>query len=204
MNPMKLFIIRHAETTANTGTIILGGKEQGELSPRGKRQAAGLARRLGNEDIGEIYCSSLYRARQTAEKLAQGRKCDTFFCDELREIEAGKLVGLSHEQAEAEFPNAFNDSFAKPSKKLPGGENMLEVQNRVMPLVNKILEKNGGQATVIVSHNVVNRVIIATLLGIPLEKARCMKIKNACVALLDAKPGFAQLYSLDNSLHGIR
>lgn len=59
---MKLFIIRHAETTANTGRVILGGKEHGELSQRGKRQAAGLARRLSKEKMDEIYCSSLLRA----------------------------------------------------------------------------------------------------------------------------------------------
>ena len=200
---MKLFLIRHAETTANTSTVILGGKEHGELSPRGKLQAAGVARRLAKEKISAIYCSSLFRARQTAEAIAKGRGCTVHFCDELREIEVGKLSGLSHEESEIKFPNAFNNAFESPSKKLPGGECVNEVKFRAMPLIEALVKENNSTIAVI-GHNVVNRVILASLLGMPLERARSLKIKNACVVLINPKPGFAQLYSLDNSLHGIR
>ncbi len=201
---MKLFIIRHAETTANSAKVILGGKEQGELSQRGKRQALGLARRLGQEKITLICCSPLRRAGQTAAEIAKGRDCEVRPCPELREIEAGELAGMSHEQAEEQFPDAFNGAFADPQKKLPGGESMEDVGARAIPFVEKLISSNSSECIVLVGHNVVNRVILASLLGIPLQKARAIKMKNACIALVDAKPGFAQLYSLDNSLHGIR
>jgi broad specificity phosphatase PhoE len=204
---MKLFIVRHAETTANVGRVILGGKEHGELSERGKRQAAGLAKRLSKEKITEIWCSPLTRARQTAEEIAKARECKVFFADELREIEVGSLTGLSHEQAEEKYPRVWEDAFANPWRKLPGGESIGAVRDRAMPVVERILERAGrgeGGAVAIVGHNIVNRAIIASLIGLPLERGRGIKIKNACIALLDARPGFAQLYSLDNSLHGIR
>lgn len=201
---MKFFLVRHAETTANTAGVILGKKEGGTLSARGRRQAAALAKRLAKEKIREIYCSSSRRCRQTAETITNGRSCKVFYCDELREIDMGKLAGLSHEQAEEKYPKVFDDVFACPSKRMPGGESLADVQKRVMPLVYRLAGKDGNPTILAVGHNVVNRVIIASLMGLPLGKCRNIKQKNACINLLDVKPGFAQLYSVDNSIHSIK
>jgi len=201
---MKFFLVRHGETTANTKNVILGGKEGGELSERGRRQARALARRLSKEKITEIYCSPSNRARQTCEPIATGRDCKISYCEELREIEMGDLVGLSHEQAEEKFPNIFKDIFLSPAKRIPGGESLLEVQKRVMPLVERLAAKKGNPAILVVGHNVVNRVIIASLIRLPLDRAKSIKQKNACIALLDVRPSFVQLYSLDNSLRAIK
>ena len=73
-----------------------------------------------------------------------------------------------------------------------------------MPLINSLADKEGNGTVVAVGHNVVNRVIIASLIGLPLEKAGNIKQKNACRNLLDVKKGFAQIYTVDNSLHSIK
>ena len=201
---MKFFLIRHAETTANAGKITIGGKQGGTLSERGRRQAAALGRRLAGERISEVYCSTSNRCVQTARIITKGQKCRTYFCDELREIDTGDLTGLSHEQIERKYPRAFDLIFEDPSRKLPGGESLLDVRKRVMPLINSLADKEGNGTVVAVGHNVVNRVIIASLIGLPLEKAGNIKQKNACRNLLDVKKGFAQIYTVDNSLHSIK
>ena len=48
--------------------------EGGRLTSLGRRQARAAARRLGAEPIHALYCSSLSRARETAEIIA--RTCD--------------------------------------------------------------------------------------------------------------------------------
>jgi phosphoserine phosphatase len=201
---MKFYLIRHAETTANVKRVILGGKEGGELSERGKRQAAALAKRLSKEKILEIYCSSSNRAKQTAEAIMKASKCKIHYCDELKEIDMGELEGLSHEEAEAKYPNIFKDIFDFPDRRIPCGESISDVQGRAMPLVHKLAEKQGNPTIVAIGHNIVNRVIIASLIGLPLAHGKSIKQKNVCINLLDVKPGFAQLYSLDNSIHSVK
>jgi broad specificity phosphatase PhoE len=202
--PMKLILVRHAETTANAQTVILGGGEGGELSEHGMRQAQALARRLAGENLSEVCSSSANRAKQTCEAIVAGRDLAIAYCDELLEINMGELVGLSHEDAKIKFPGVFQDIFANPDRRIPGGESIVDVQRRVMPLIERLATKPGNPTVLAVGHNIVNRVILATLLGIPLARGKSIKQKNASVSILDVKPGFAQLYTLDNSLHTVR
>jgi broad specificity phosphatase PhoE len=201
---MKFVLVRHAETTANTRSVILGGKEGGALSERGKRQALTLGKRLAGERFSEVYCSSANRARQTCEAIVSGQDCRVIRCEELREIEMGELVGLDHEAAEEKYPRIFDDIFAQPGKKIPGGESLLDVQKRAVPFIETLAKKPGNPTILAVGHNIVNRVIIASLIGLPIEKAKNLKQKNVALSVLDVKPGFAQLYTLDNSLHSVR
>ncbi|MFH1470118.1 MAG: histidine phosphatase family protein [Candidatus Micrarchaeota archaeon] len=200
---MKFFLIRHAETTANTKAVILGRKDGGELSARGKRQAMGVARRLAKEKISEVYCSSANRARETARIIMGKRDCKTFYCDELQEIDMGELEGLTHEEAETRCPRIFGEITADTDKRIPGGESILDVQKRVMPLIENLAKKEGDQTVVVVGHSIVNRVILNSLLELPLG-SKALKQKNVAISMLDVKPGFSQLYTLDNSLHSIK
>jgi broad specificity phosphatase PhoE len=201
---MKFILVRHAQTTANTKSVILGGKEGGELSERGKKQARALAKRLKGEKFSEIYTSSANRARQTCEAITSGSKAPLYVCDELREIDMGDLVGLSHERAEEKYPSIFTDIFVHPEKRIPGGESINDVQARVMPLIGRLAQKPGNPTVLAVGHNVVNRVILASLLGLPYDRAKGIKQKNVAWSLLDVKPNFAALYCLDNSLHAVK
>ncbi len=201
---MKFFLARHAETTANTKTVILGGKQGGELSERGKRQAEALSKRLSKEKFLEVHASSSNRAVQTAEAVMKRQGCRLFLHDELMEIDMGELVGLSHEQCNEKHPNILAEIFRKPSMRIPGGESLLDVRSRAMPVIEKIAGKRGDPSVLVVGHNIANRVILATLIGLPLEEGKNIKQKNACISVLDLKPDFAQLYTLDNSIHAIK
>ncbi|MFH0862473.1 MAG: histidine phosphatase family protein [Candidatus Altiarchaeota archaeon] len=201
---MKFILVRHGETTANTNSVILGGKEGGTLSDRGNRQAKALGERLAAERLSEVYCSPANRARQTCEAMLKGREIRPTFKEELREIEMGDLVGLSHEEAEKRFPNIFEDIFAHPDKPIPGGESLADVSTRVIPLLESLAQNDGNPTILAVGHNVVNRVILSYLLSMPLEKAKNIKQKNCSISVLDVKPGFARLYTLDNSIHVMR
>jgi phosphoserine phosphatase len=201
---MKFILVRHAETTANTRAVILGGREGGELSERGLRQAAALGRRLASEKFAEVYCSCANRARQTCEAIVKGRGLSVCYCEELREIDMGELVGLRHEDAETKYPAVFDDTFRHPGRCIPGGESILDVQKRAMTLIQRLAGKPGNPTILAVGHNIVNRVILATLLGLPLENGKAIKQKNACFSVLDVKPGYAAIYTLDNSIHGLK
>src|SRR5436309_3671247 len=65
----RLILVRHGETTWNAEQRIQGQLDA-ELSPRGREQAAGVARFLAAKPIAAIYSSDLSRARETAAVIA--------------------------------------------------------------------------------------------------------------------------------------
>eukprot|EP00899_Mesostigma_viride_P021037 jgi/Mesvir1/28935/Mv17719-RA.1 len=61
---LRIFFVRHGETTANASHMAQG-HGQGELTEKGRVQAALLGRKLAQEDFEQIYCSDLQRACET-------------------------------------------------------------------------------------------------------------------------------------------
>lgn len=69
---MKLILIRHARSIANDKKIHQGRNDEWSdtsLCEIGINQAQGIAERLKNEKIDEIYSSPFKRTRETAEKI---------------------------------------------------------------------------------------------------------------------------------------
>ncbi|MEW5955487.1 MAG: histidine phosphatase family protein [Candidatus Micrarchaeota archaeon] len=196
---MKLVLVRHAQSLDNAELGVAGAGGSG-LSDRGKRQAKELARMLAREKIAAVYSSPLQRALETAEAL--GRPVEV--AEELREVNLGRLEGLAHEEMEKRFPGMIERMFVEPRYRIPGGETILEVHDRIMPFVHRLKKKHGGQAVVLVAHNVVNRVITASLLGLPLGNCRNVKQKNAAVTVFYLEKGRKQLYELDNTIHYVK
>ncbi len=65
---MKLILVRHAETEANAKGIN-PGKEHGELTILGKKQAELLAECLKSHKIDKVYSSDFPRAVYTTEQI---------------------------------------------------------------------------------------------------------------------------------------
>lgn len=197
---MKLYIVRHCQTEGNAAFKLQGSATAGMLSARGRKQISALSRFFSREKIDTLYCSPLSRARTTAEGI--GRK-KPVFRPELREMDFGKLEGLSHEQVEAAHPKIFDGIFCDPRRPFPGGESLLDVQNRLRPFVQMLQSEKGNPTVVVVGHNILNRVLLASLLDLPLEYCRMFKLKNASIAELDANPEHRRLYLLHNGFSSI-
>lgn len=73
---MKLLIVRHGDPD-----YAIDG-----LTEKGKREAALLADRLCRENITAVYCSTLGRAKLTAEPALQRLKITAEYCPWLREF----------------------------------------------------------------------------------------------------------------------
>jgi broad specificity phosphatase PhoE len=62
---MKIFFIRHGETTGDVENLY-GGIYDDHLSPKGRDQAQRLAIVLKDKGIERIFSSPLIRAKETA------------------------------------------------------------------------------------------------------------------------------------------
>ncbi len=97
---MELCWIRHgqmelrASAAADRAQIerLFNQEEQGGLSPRGRREAALVARCLARDRLDAVYASPLVRARETAEVTARELSMELAITPALSELRTGRLI----------------------------------------------------------------------------------------------------------------
>ena len=85
---MRLIIVRHGETDYNI-TRRIQGRQQVPLNENGRTQALQVAESLRQYKITHIYCSSLVRARETAEIINNYFSLPIMIDDRLNERDWG-------------------------------------------------------------------------------------------------------------------
>jgi alpha-ribazole phosphatase/probable phosphoglycerate mutase len=176
----KIYLIRHGEV-ADANPRRYNGHIDVPLSENGaeyiKRLAAFLsteARRRGGAEessaLKAVYCSGLIRAVNSAEIIAEPFGLKPVVIDGLKERGFGQWEGMSFDEVNEKWPDAFTAWADDPLKFSPiGGESTIETRDRVIPVFNKIVDDHKGEEIAVVSHGGVIRVILCEMLGIPLE-----------------------------------
>jgi phosphoserine phosphatase len=162
---IKIMLIRHGETEWNKEEIFRGRADV-ELNGTGLKQAQLLAQYLTGEKIDVIYSSPLKRAFKTAEEIPRYHNIPVNAAPELNDFNYGEWQGLSQETVRIKYQTSCNQWQANPHlAKIPHGESLEEVKERSLSLISKVIA--GSQNTVaMVSHRVINKVLICALLGL--------------------------------------
>src|SRR5438876_9255933 len=101
-----IILCRHGESEGNAEGRF-GGHGPTSLTARGREQARAAGRVLAREGLDVIYASDLVRAVQTAEEIAALCGLGAAHTPALRERSVGDLTGLTFEEAQAKFPDAY-------------------------------------------------------------------------------------------------
>ena len=145
---MKLFLVRHGETTHNL-TGLIQGWSAGELTARGRRQAEKLADELRTFGIEAVFCSDLLRAVQTAEIVSRNLAVPVFTDWLLRERQFGRMEGMSVGEIDWDWLN----SSGKDELELLGVETLAQTDERARVFVQSLRYHPGGlQSVAVVSH----------------------------------------------------
>ena len=91
---MKVILVRHCESIANSKGIHQGQRVDTSLSEKGKEQARKVARALKDEKIESIYSSDLKRAMETAQEIAKFHNIKVISDKRLREFDSGDFTHL--------------------------------------------------------------------------------------------------------------
>jgi broad specificity phosphatase PhoE len=161
----EIIIARHGETALNAAEVFRG-RVDAALNETGLKQAALLAGYLSNLEIEALYSSPLRRAVQTAEAI--GERCELKVNVELRltDLDFGQWQGLSLQEVREKYGELYPLWENEPEQiRMPGGESLSDVRERVIPLVNDLLDRHAGRV-MLVSHRVVNKVLLCALLGL--------------------------------------
>jgi len=161
----KLILARHGETVWNVEKIYRGRADV-NLDEVGIKQAELLGKYLSNWELEAIYSSPLKRALDTANIIDRYQKIGVHIAEGLIDFDYGEWQSLSEQEAKRLYLSLHNEWHNNPHKvRMPGGESLEDVGRRAIEVVNGVLSKYQG-SVVLVSHRVVNKVLICSLLGL--------------------------------------
>jgi broad specificity phosphatase PhoE len=177
-----ILLARHGATPANLCRpyTLQGLRPDADLAPEGLAQARDAGVLLRPFAITTIYSSPLRRAWETARVIAGKVRAPLVAEPGLVEIDTGDWTGLTWQEVERRWPaesSAFHDDAERNG--YLGGENLSQLLRRVLPVIEALAKRHKGQTILAVSHGVVNRVLLAHWLGLPLRFARRLPQDNA-------------------------
>jgi broad specificity phosphatase PhoE len=149
------------------------------LTDLGRWQAAAAGRWLGPTAIGKAFATDTPRARETAALAGGGIKVH----------HATGLEGLriGGDETPLRGVAALSTPFADPRRRSPGGESLLDLQERARAGLARIAAA-GPEPTLVVAHRFVDCVLVAFGLGVPLERAEPLLQDPGAVNLWEEGP----------------
>jgi len=161
----QIILARHGETEWNVAEVFRGRIDI-ELNENGVKQAELLARYLSDLKLDAVYSSPLQRALKTAEIIASYHKLKVSIAPGLVDFNYGDWQGLPHQEVKDKYKELYATWISHPERvKMPAGESLAEVRERAVGVVDSVIARHRG-TVVLVSHRVVNKVLICALLGL--------------------------------------
>jgi probable phosphoglycerate mutase len=199
----RLYLVRHGETDWNKQGIFRGLSDV-PLNAVGKTQAQALGRWFSGIPIRAIHASRLARALETAKAIAKGQESEKIIYaeDGLIDINRGEWAGLTHPQAKKKFPDLYEKWFSAPQEvRFPGGGCLQEILRQARGTVDRLVKGTSGSSFVVVTHHVVIRALLCSLLDLDLSNFRRFEAFPASVSELRFEYGRWVLYRLNDTCH---
>jgi broad specificity phosphatase PhoE len=176
---INLILIRHGETNWNL-TQKCQGFSDIELNQNGRRQIKELAQSLKSDEISAVYSSDLRRAKDTAAEIAKFHNLSINVDPDLREMNQGNFEGLSFSEIRELYSELLTEWRRNPEAvRIPGGETLIEVQERAWKSVQRIIKTHHNENVVAVSHNFTIITLLCKFMGIRLRDFFNFKINAA-------------------------
>lgn len=181
----RVWLARHAETA--TPHLLHGAESDVPLGEHGRRQAAAAAEWFAALAPQVVVSSAMRRAIETAEPIA--RRCGIIH--EIEPLWHERRVGAFSQRWGPEVEQAWQRTLqAWQSGDLDfavdGMESFASIQQRVLPVWERVTTRHRGQRIVIIVHGVVCKVLLLSLLPgySPADWTRIGKAHNLAVSEL--------------------
>ncbi len=161
----RIIIARHGETDWNVGEVFRG-RLNVELNKTGLAQAEALGQHLAGLTVEAVYSSPLKRALDTARSVATHHALEVSVTPGLVDFNYGTWQGLTHHEVKERYAELYHRWLEEPHRvTMPNGESLDDVVERVRQVVENVVDSHES-TVVLVSHRVVNKVLICSLLGL--------------------------------------
>jgi broad specificity phosphatase PhoE len=186
---VEIILARHGETEWNASEKFRGRADV-PLNEAGRKQAEMLGEYLGRAKIDIVYSSPLKRAIDTAGAIAHRCGLKVNPVENLNDFHFGDWQGLSRREVQEQYPELYRDWLDTPEQvRIPGGESLEDVRSRAFPFVEDAVMRCGEGRIVFVSHRVVHKVLVCSLLGLNLSRFWNIRIDTCGVTRFDCGDG---------------
>jgi alpha-ribazole phosphatase len=181
----RIYLIRHGEVEG-VGTPRYNGHADVQLTEKGRSQYLQLRERLADAQITACYTSDLSRCAWGAGMLGAHLGVEPVKEPRLRELDIGIWEGLSWAELMEKYPEEWQARLADiVNYRVPRGENLLDLEGRLMPVISGIVERHRGEEVLVVAHGGTNRVILLNAIGAPLSSLFNVEQNYGCLNIVD-------------------
>lgn len=134
MKQINLYLARHGESVSNSKNVFIGRSVDPLLTEKGLQQAKSLAQSLKHKHIQAIFSSTLMRAKQTADIIADELKLPVTYTEDLIEVGLGALDG--HDISNRAFLSVYENMVTNwesgyPFVRIRDGESLIDIKCRL-------------------------------------------------------------------------
>ncbi|TZF83823.1 histidine phosphatase family protein [Pedobacter sp. BS3] len=197
-----LYIIRHGETDLNKHGIVQGRGVDTDLNETGRKQADAFFRAYKHIPFDHIYTSTLKRTHQTVQQFIDSGIPWTQYAG-LDELAWGVYEGQeSTEDIRQAFKNMI-ESWQQGDLhlKFDSGESPLEVKERQLTVLEKLIEKNDHKNILICMHGRALRLFLCLLTNQPLYNMEKFPHQNTALYRLEYDGADFTIVDFNNTDH---
>lgn len=201
--PARLLLARHGQTVWHHDNHYAGVTDI-ELTETGRREAQALAERAAREAPDHIICSPLIRAIETARPAAEACDLNLAADDRLKEVDFGEWEGKTLPEIRSSYPDEAERFINDPDERpFPGGEPLPDAAGRALDALGELDRDYPGEKVLVVAHNTLIRLVLCSLLGIPLNeyRQRFPRMVNVAITEVRLNERGGGLYTLNDSEH---
>lgn len=203
-----VLLVRHGRTKANADGVLAGWTPGVLLDDKGEQQAATVGQRLSSIPLSAVIASPLERTQQTADAIcsAQAGEPARHVDEAVGECRYGEWTGQPL-KALAKSPLWAQVQSHPSSVTFPGGESMLQMQQRAVLAIRSWNERLGESAVyAVVSHGDVIKSILADALGMHLDQFQRIVVDPCSVSVIEYtkhRPFVVRSNDLGSDLSGL-
>jgi broad specificity phosphatase PhoE len=200
--PKTLCIIRHGETNLNKSGIVQGRGMDTDLNDVGLKQAEAFYRAYQHIAFDKIYTSTLRRTHQTVQKFIENGIPWVQYPG-LDELAWGIYEG---QESTDDIKTAFKNILSAWRKgdlhlKFDNGESPLEVNERQIEVLERIIETHDDRNILICMHGRALRLFLCLLTGSHLSEMDRFPHENTTLYKIEYKDGKFQIIDFNNTDH---
>ena len=198
---LRLILVRHGRTSWNVQGRVQGG---GGLDEVGRAQVAALTQRLAAEPIAAVYASPAWRARQTAQPLADALGLPVRRRSLLRDMDYGRYAGAFVADVMRDDPDLLHRWRTEPQNvTFDGGENLAALRGRIERFIRDMAAAHPEGTVFAATHDSPVRMAVAIAHGLLDSSHRDEWIKTSYASLtaLEVEDGAVRLASHNDVAH---
>jgi len=185
----RIYLMRHGFVDYTSAAVRAARDPKvAALTPRGEEEARAAGIALSEVHFDLALCSGLLRTRQTAELvLAEHPNAPELeMVEGFVEVRSGSYMDFhSAEHLAAVMTFTFEQAGEPDAEFLPGGELFADALIRVREALHGLLMRPNWATALVVAHEVVNRMLLADVIGAPLGASAGFEQDTGCINILD-------------------